>query len=327
MTGFSRIITKGGFGAMVVAVGLAVQPLAAAAAEAVHQPYDPPVGSRWTIVSEGREEKTQDGKSTATTSSTRTEELTIVEKTADGYRISTALRDYDMHGEGAQIIAANALLGALRDVVVTAIVDRGGKPVRIENLDEVVAAHKRGFERMLGAFKDKPEAAAKIRELLEPILTRTAQAPDEAAQWYLETMVQLSAAQDTDLGVGEERRSAKAAPNPFGGEPIKTNTVLRLVEADAAAGKAKLVLTQAYDPVALKEFTAALAKKIVSGNSLEEMQKVMNEMSLSIDDRTEFVLEHGMTRSLSEDSLTTVKALGHAISKHERNQITVAPMP
>ena len=312
---------------MVVAAGLAVQPLAVAAAEAVHQPYDPPVGSRWTIVSEGREEKTQDGKSSATMTSSRTEELTIVEKTPAGYRISTVLRGFDMHGEPSQTVAANALLGALRDVVVKAIVDQGGKPLRIDNLDEVAAATRQGFERMLDGFKDKPQVADKIRELLEPMLARTEQDPDEAARWYLETVSKLSIAQNASLGIGEERRDSKPSPNPFGGEPIKTNTVLRLVEADAVTGKAKLVLTQAYDPAALKEFTATLAKKIVSGASLDEMQKVMDQMSLSIDDRTEFVVEHGMTRSVSEDSLTTVKALGHAISKHERNQITVAPKP
>src|SRR5579872_3690354 len=71
---------------------------AALAAEAKQAPYDPPVGSRWKIVSAGHEEKTQDGKQVGTSTTSRTEELTIVEKTADGFRISTVLRGYEIHG-------------------------------------------------------------------------------------------------------------------------------------------------------------------------------------------------------------------------------------
>ena len=329
MRRFGKILVVAGCGAVVLALGLPPRPIAQAeATETTTTPsYAPPVGSRWTILSEGREEKTQDGKSTETIIFNRKEELTIVAKTADGFRISTVLRDYDMHGNVAQEMAMKALLGALRDVVVRAVVDQAGKPQRIENLDEVVAAHKEGFERMLASFKDKPEQQSKIRDLLDPLLTRTAQDPDQAAQWYLETVAQLAIAQNTGLAPGQEQRSSKPTPNPFGGEPIKTNTTLSLAEADPAGGKVKVVRTQAYDPEAMKAFTIALAKKIVSGNSLAELEKVMKEVSLSMDDRTEYIVEDGMTRSSTEDSAMHLAAMGHTLAKHEHNQITVTPLP
>jgi hypothetical protein len=162
----------------------------------------------------GTRGKTQDGKPTATTTFTRQEELTIVEKVSTGYRISTVLRSYDWQSDTTD--AAKALLGALRDVVIRAEIDQSGKPVRIENLDEVVRAYKEGFERMIATFSDKPEVAEKMRELLSAIMT-TASDPDRAAQWFLETVALLSAAQNTGLGVGEERRTSKPSPNPFGG--------------------------------------------------------------------------------------------------------------
>ncbi len=71
----------------------------AARADGAAAPYDPPVGSRWTITSEGREEKTQDGTATATITFTRKEELKFVEKVATGYRISAVLRSYDWQGD------------------------------------------------------------------------------------------------------------------------------------------------------------------------------------------------------------------------------------
>jgi hypothetical protein len=321
-----RRIAAATVAALVIALGVSLQPPPAVAAEAAVAPYDPPVGSRWKIVTEGREEKTQDGKQVATTDSTRTEELTIVEKTATGFRVSTVLRGYEVHGGQAEI-GAEALLGALRGVVIHGVVDRTGKPVQIENLGEVAAAHKKGFDAMIATFKDKPEVAAKIRELLEPLLQRVAQNPDEAAQMYLDTLKQLSLAQNTGLSVGEERRSSEGAPSLFGGAPIKTNITLRLVEADPATEKAKLVRTQAYDPAALKEFITEVAKKIVTGASLDQLDKVMKEMALSMDDRTEFAVEHGMTRSVTEESSVGLKAMSHAMSKHEHNQITVSAIP
>lgn len=322
----ANIVAAGIFAALVVVGGSALHPPPAAAAEAKEAPYDPPVGSRWSIVSEGRQEKTQDGKSVETTKSTRTEELTIVEKTATGFRVATVLRGYDVHGGKAEM-GVEAFLGALRGVVIHGVLDQSGKPVSIENLEEVVAAHKKGFDGLIATFNDKPAVAAKLRELLEPMLTRVAQNPEQAAHLYLDTLKELSLAQNTGLGVGEERRSSEATMSPFGGAPIKTNITLRLVEADPATAKAKLVRTQAYDPAALKEFMTALAKKIVTGASLDQLEKVMKEMSLAMDDRAEFSVEHGMTRALTEEQSLSVKAMSHAMSKEEHNQITVTAMP
>jgi uncharacterized coiled-coil protein SlyX len=288
--------------------------------------YDPAVGSRWTIVSESRDEKAQDGKLTETTSFTRREELTFIEKAGAEYRISTVLRSYETQGGTVESTAVEALLGALRNVVVRGVLDSGGKPVRVENLEEVVAAQKQGIERVVDALTDKPAMAAKLRGLLEAVTSNSARDPDSVARWYLESLALLSVTQNTGLALGEERRTAKSSPNPFGGDPIKTNEVLRLVEADPAAAKLKLVRTISYDPAAMKEVSIALAKKLLDGSSADAMEKLMSQISLSMEDRAEFVVENGMTLSVSETSVETVNALGHSIGKQGRNQVTVAPL-
>jgi hypothetical protein len=312
------------YGVGVYGAGVILYPLAAAGAGDVTA-YNPPVPSRWTIVAERHEEKTQDGKIVATATSRRKEDLTIVEKTATGYRISFVLRSFDTDGDTNESIAEKALLGGLRDVTVRAVLDEGGKPLRLENLEEVVAAHKQAIDRVIAAFSDKPAAAAKIRELFG-MISVTPNNPDETAAWYLETVTLLSAAQNTGLRVGEERREAKAAPNPLGGDPIKTDVVSRLVEADPATGRAKLIRTVIYDPVLMKELTVTLMKKII-GAAPPEAEKVMKDMSIAMEGSAEFTVEGGMTRSITEDSAETIKALGHAMSKHERNQVTITPMP
>jgi hypothetical protein len=307
--------------------GMILCPLDAAGAADGTASYDPPIPSRWTIVAERHEEKTQDSKIVATTSGRRKEELTIVEKTATGYRISVVLRSFDTDGDTNESITEKALLGALRDVTIRAVVDQGGKPLQIENLEEVVTAHKRGFDQVVAAFSDKPAAAAKIRELLDTIMSMTTRNPDETAAWYLETVALLSTAQNTGLAVGEERHASKSSANPFGGDPIKTETVLRLVEVNPATGRAKLVRTLTYDAAAMKALTIALLKKMTGGVPPQEAEKVMKEMSLSMEDSTEFIVENGMTRSVTGDSRETVKAMGHSISKHEHDQVTIAGIP
>jgi hypothetical protein len=105
------------------------------------------------------------------------------------------------------------------------------------------------------------------------------------------------------------------------------NTTLRLVTADPASGKVTLVRTEAFDPEDLKEFTITMAKKVVSGNSLDQLEKVMSQIVLSTDDRTEFIVEKGMTRLITQDSLLSVKAMGHAVDKREHNRVSVTSMP
>jgi len=326
MDRLKQVVVAGLFLAAVYGSGMMLCPPAAAAAADATASYEPPVPSRWTIVAERHQEKTQDGKIVATANSRRKEELTIVEKTATGYRISFVLRSFDTDGNSNESIAEKALLGALRDVPIRAVLNEGGKPLRLENHEEVVAAHKQAIEGVIAAFSDKPAAAAKIRELFG-MISLTPDNPDETATWYLETVTLLSAAQNTGLRVGEERRESKAAPNPFGGDPIKTDVVSRLVEADPATGKAKFTRTVIYDPVLMKELTVALMKKIIGATPPQEAEKVMKDMSIAMEGSAAFIVENGMTRSVTEDSGETLKALGHAMSKHEHNQVTVTPMP
>jgi hypothetical protein len=68
-------------------------------------------------------------------------------------------------------------------------------------------------------------------------------------------------------------------------------------------------------------------KKIIDATPPQEAEKVMKDMSVAMEGSAEFILEGGMTRSVTEDSGETVKALGHAMSKHERNQVTITLIP
>jgi hypothetical protein len=104
-----------------------------------------------------------------------------------------------------------------------------------------------------------------------------------------------------------------------------------LTEADAATGNRKFVNTAAYDAASLKDFTQSVTKKLLaaSGDSTkpEQIDDLVKSMVLSQDERAVFEVEDGMTRKISEKSVTTIRALGHNLSKTETRTITVTRAP
>ena len=50
-------------------------------------------------------------------------------------------------------------------------------------------------------------------------------------------------------------------------------------------------------------------------------------MALSLDERTTFEVEGGMTRKVSEKSVTSASAMGHTLSKTETKTVTVTRAP
>ena len=113
--------------------------LDAAPALAAEKVYDPPVGSRWTVETETRsEEMRPDG--TATSLIRARAELTIEQKTADGFRISYVQRDATVEGNARSVPLRRAYLKVLENVVIRASTDASGKPLHIDNLDEAKAS-------------------------------------------------------------------------------------------------------------------------------------------------------------------------------------------
>jgi len=114
------------------------------------------------------------------------------------------------------------------------------------------------------------------------------------------------------------------ASSPFSGEPINTTTTLRLTRIDAAGDKRTLLRTETYDPVALKRFALDAVKKL-SPAAGERLGEIASQMSTTRVDRTEFTVEHGMTRAVSEDSMLEIKEAGLTLIKHQHKEITVTP--
>ncbi len=299
---------------------------AAAQAQSWTEPrYDPPVGSRWQI------DTRVDSEDTA--AAPRREHidaravLTIEQKLSDGYRVSYVIRDFNMTGTAPQAAAVAAAFGAMKDVVVRARTDEAGKPVAVENLDEMRTALRQVIARITESFADKPKVAALIKQMLEGPLSLEGPA---AARAYLADLLPLAAAQNTGLTPGEARGGVEAMPNPFGGTPIKVTRATRLAAWDNAAGTARIVTTRAIDPEALKNLTLALMNKLGFGSDKPmppKMVEVMRKIVIAVDSTTTIDVKDGMARRLEEHETMRVDAFDHGFTKRKTKLVTVSRLP
>jgi hypothetical protein len=255
-------------------------------------------------------------------------EMTVDEKTADGFRISYVSRGGTFEGNAPALPIMRSAFQALENVTIHATTDLSGKPIRVDNLDEAKTAMRNMVGSMMAPFQDKPQVAAVLNQLMSKMIEVDA---TQAATVYLEELPMLARAQNTGMKPGEIRRSTDSADNPLGGGVLKSNSAFELTQANAATGKRMFVKTTAYDDASLKEMTQSVSRKLLAASSdaakAEQIDKLVKSMVLSLDERTIFEVEDGMTRKVSERSESQVSAMGHKLSKTETKTITISRAP
>jgi hypothetical protein len=276
--------------------------------------YDPPAGSRWTIQIEthaenlGRESGRTDIRKSVTTI---TAELTVDAKTADGFRMTYARRKSSYNGDVQNVALQRAALAALDNVAMKVTMDRNGRPLRVENVEDIKAALQTMIDRIAAA--QEPAAAATIRKMFASMTDIDGV---RAASLYLDELGALAAAQNTGLAVGEVRKSVESAGNPIGPTMMK-NISLTMVRMDPAKGDARLALTESYEPESIRAFIEHLLKS-AGGNPADA-----KDMALSLEARTDIDVAGGMTRSLRRDSTTSNRRGENSRVTRTRKTVTV----
>ena len=230
--------------ALVLAGGLAT--VSALADDWTERPYNPPVGSRWIIQ---RDLFTEQNDERSAKTFRITPELKITEKTPTGFRITYARRNSSYESDNTEQQAMiRPALAALQGVEYHASTDAAGKPLRVDNIEDVKAA-LRGMADSIAKGSGGPEVASVVQQMLAPMLQ-----VDEtsAAELYLDQLPALALTQNTGLKLGEIRRDLISQPNPMG--KLVINSALEIAEADPATGDVKYVLTESYDPLRCRHF-------------------------------------------------------------------------
>ena len=311
-------------GALVMAVA-AIAMFDVAPAFAAEPVYDPQVGSRWTVETEARSEEVRpDGTAT---SLTRTRgELTIEQKTADGFRVSYVQRDATVEGNARSVPLSRAYMKVLENVVIRASTDPAGKPLRIDNLDEAKAAMRDAASGLTEQFDRRPATRALFDQLMSQLVEVGA---ENAASVYVDALGVLAVAQNTGMKAGDFKQVTKPAENPLGGDALKSTERFELVDADAA--RLKFVSVTSVDAADMNEFMQSFARGLLaaSGDSVtpERVRQLVNSMVFSFDKRAEFEVEGGMTRKVAENSRTVFRGLEQNLIQTEMRTITVKPAP
>jgi hypothetical protein len=292
----------------------------ARADEWVERLFDPPPGSRWIIQSDETSEVDMEGR-VQTSVTKETSELTIEQKIADGFRVTYVVRNAVYESDERTAALLGPITKMLQNLVVRATTGLNGMPLRVENLDEVLAALRTGIDRAVLA--SKPEVAETLRQMATGMLI----ADDKRApKIYLATLATLALGQNTGLRPGETRRDADDVANPVVDAPIKSNTLLRIDRADPATGNVRLIRTRAFDPDAIEEVLSKVAR-LGGGKDPQWLDNFRKQFTIAIDSRTEIDVEEGMTRAVRTEDTATNSVPGHRMVKHAHRQITVTRAP
>jgi hypothetical protein len=292
----------------------------AAADEWVEPKFDPVVGSKWIVQREVNVQKTVSGTLLGHTLK-QSALLTVEEKTADGYVMSYARQNSSYDGNPAGASAARLTFAAEQGVVLRLATDANGKPLRIVNLGELKSALKGAIDA-LPMDTANPETAAAIHAVANRI---TSVDDKQAAALYLDELPTLALGQNTGLQPGEIRRATLPVANALV-SGITKNVTMSIVKDDPAAGKVRYLMTETFDPSAMKALVgdtlSELALTPVNSGSMDGM---MNSAVVAAVARAQLDVAGGMTRELRRQSVTSFRAPGARSTVTEDELVTIAP--
>lgn len=305
------------------AVVLASLHAAPSTASKVERPYDPLPGSRWIIESSVSSDETAPGAAQSVAIKSRAE-MTVERRIPAGFAVTYVARGVTVEGSGQQLSARRVFLQALQNVEIHATTDLSGKPLSIDNVDEVrgalrnaLAAQRQGDPRTQGAIERAVSGLLDARGAgLVSALTGD--------------LTDLAKAQNTGLEPGKYRHIFTEADNPMGGDALRCNTMFHIADADPAAGRLKVVSTFSYDRLSTRSFLKTIGEKFVAAVGQAKaaaIDVIVEAMVIDLDGRALFEVEDGMTRKITETSVTTTRAMGQNASRIENKVVTVTRAP
>ncbi len=284
--------------------------------------FGPPAGSRWSLASVETAEEVRAERTQTTTVKTLSE-LSYDEKTADGYRVTYVLRSVESFGTLAEVMEASSK--PLENIVIHAMLNRNGMPLRIENADDVQAAVNSGIERILEPLSGKPQMAAALRQAIEERLN--AHDPQGAGR-LLAPLSLLALGQNTGLQPGETKYGSEEFASPFGGEPLKGVTELHMESADLTSGNARLIYTRTPNKESMREFTRRITNQLAAAAGLRQWDSTkLQQLDIAFESRTELEVGDGITRTVRRDETTNIGLPGVRLLKRQRIDVKVTQVP
>jgi hypothetical protein len=311
--------------AALLAFGLSV-PAAGQQQPYVEKPYDPPVGSKWSIITERNSVELPSGGDRREDRTVMRTEMTIDQKLPDGFRVTYINRSADITGDTAAAKLAGDALRAMTDIPMHGRLDTAGRPVALENLAEVKTAMRMVVEKMVAKFEDNPKTADVIRGMLQPLLTAEG---SEAATSYMEALTQLAPVQNAGIRPGDVRRDSENTSTPFG-FGFKASLTTRLDGYDEKTGRARYIRKREFDKDSLSEAVNTILRRLASAAENKtitpEMMEMMKKVNFSLEGETVYDTDNGMTVHLVDRDFMSASVMGAIFTSQQKKAIAVTRM-
>jgi len=291
------------------------------------RPYNPQIGSRWSIISQTDSEEVRPGGPPRDQHVRVRGEFSIDEKLPDGFRITYVNRELSITGTAPGTEMANVAFGAMKDIVIHARTDAAGKPIAVENLAEVKASMRIVVARMVEGFKQNPKVGEVVGQMMQGLLNVEGA---DAARTYIDNLTTLAAAQNAGLKPGAVARNEEKVANPFGGAPLRSTLITRLVSWDDATGSARISRRRDMDIDDLKAMSIAIARKLSAAAEdkiTPQMIELMKQIDIRIESEELIDVRDGMAYAIEDTSTTTASVMGQTQRKVEVKRVSVVPLP
>ena len=293
----------------------------AALAETVERRFNPPVGSRWTIESNETEKDEATGDPTTTSTKKTTALLTYEAKLPDGYRISYQTTESTYEGDTDDPAEMHAGAAAMCGLTYRVVTDLSGKPLRVENLEDVRAALRKMIEATTGAVAN-PQVADAAKKMMAGI----AEEDDKQAAQHIGPLKRMSLAQNSGLKPGESRQQTITETESFSPTPKHDTVTVTLLDAAPDRAKAHYRITEVSDPEAARAMLLAVVGRLdPTDPEVRDQIAAIKQMVLRQEATVEIDVVDGMTRNLDIDTVTErhLGASSARISTHEA--VTISP--
>ena len=199
-------------------------------------------------------------------------------------------------------------------------VDATLTPVSLDNLAEVISVTRRQME----ASGELDETSASSLQSLALL------SPETAAAMFARDATAIALGQGTDLFLGEDNPYEMEGALPWGGVSVLMIGNYRLVEHQAASGRAVVRWSQEIDPTSLIEALPALieglsgekAGKEDSSDPTDKMQAALRNARLENDRQCEFIIDTATGLAEKIDCLAVIEmVLGEEASRRETRLI------
>jgi hypothetical protein len=299
---------------------------APAAAQAyTERPYNPPVGSKWQIVSDSTATENRPGAGNREQRVQTRVDLSIDEKLPDGFfRVTYINRGVEVTGNTVAVKMVGDAYSAISNIPIRARLDKAGRPVEVENLAEVKAVMRGIVDKLVAKFESNPKVAAFMREMLQSLLVAEGR---DAATAYLEELPQLAAVQNIGLSPGAVRRDTETTPSPVGGTTFKTVLTTRLDNYDDKTGAARFVRKREFEKDALREAVLDIVRKLAAAGDNKtitpEVLDMVKQINFSIEGETIYNVDDGMTVWIDDREFITASVKGTTFTKQQKKTVAV----